>query len=219
VGFAVRSARITTGNSSPFARCTGHDADAFGAVLDDRRLAGLAAVGVLLEEVDERAERRDAAPLGSSREVHEARHVRERLLARRPDREAGVRPHRAEEARDRLRERPAIAPHVQLAQQREPVGHLGQLGRQFGRRRAERMERRQAIRVPVRRAVREELPVAERHERPAERREDRERVVGTLDRRERGAERREPPRACGTSCRRRARAGAGALRARARTAA
>ena len=108
-----------------------HDADAFGAVLDDRRLAGLAAVGVLLEKIDEGPERRDAPPLGAPREVHEARHVRERLLAGRPDREARVRAHGAEEARDRLCEGPAIPPHVQLAQQGEPVGDLGQLRRWF----------------------------------------------------------------------------------------
>src|SRR5439155_22402077 len=81
-----------------------HDAHALGAFLDDRRVRLSTAPRVVLELVDERAERGRTAGLEATREVDHPQYVRERLLAGRPHGEPGVRARDREQARDRVRD-------------------------------------------------------------------------------------------------------------------
>ena len=154
----------------------GHDAHAVRPVLDDRGLALLGAFGIGLELLDERAERGDPLTLGAPRQIQEAADVRQRLLSRRPDREAGMRAHGGEEASDRIGERPSISLPVQVAQQGERLGDGQQRRRRLLGQRTEGMQRAIAV------APGEQRAVVERQERPAQRGEQRELVLGTLDR-------------------------------------
>src|SRR5262249_59891428 len=69
----------------------GHHPYALGALLDDRRVARLAVLGLLGEPLDEGAEGGEAGAFAAPGEVHEARHVGECLLAGGPDRATGRR--------------------------------------------------------------------------------------------------------------------------------
>ena len=103
-----------------------HHAHALGPLLDDRRVARLAVLGLLGEPLDEGAEGRHAGALGAPGEVHQARHVGERLLARRPDGEAGVRARLGQQPSDRVGDGSPVAPAMERAQHRERLRNLGQ---------------------------------------------------------------------------------------------
>ncbi len=121
--------------------------------------------------------------LGAAREIHQPGHVGERLLSRRPVRQAGVGAGRGEQAADRVRQRMPVAAAMQLAKNRERRADLGERRRQVGGERTERVQAAEAL------AKREQRAVAEREERTAQRREHREIVLGSLDRGERVADR------------------------------
>ena len=110
------------------------------------------------------------------------KHVRQRLLTRRPQHEADVRPRGVEELRDRVAHRPIVAAAVQAAKQMQRVGHRLPL-RRHGLWHSERMQRSMMV------AILEQRLVVDREERAAQRREHRQLVVGPLDGRERAADR------------------------------
>ena len=124
----ARAARVAQHHDrelEPLGVVHGHHAHALGALLDHRRLGALAALGAVLEPVDEAAERGGAAGLEAARLLEHAQHVGQRLLAGRPDGDAGVRAGGVEEGGEGVGDRPAVAAQVQLAQERERRGHLG----------------------------------------------------------------------------------------------
>ena len=130
----VRSARITTGNSSPFALCTvisrtpSLPSSRIGASAPSARRRGP-------QLVDEAAERNAAAGLVLARELGDVQHVGERLLAGRPQDEADMRARLGEQPADRVGDRPVVAPAVQLLQQPQRVGDRRQMrGRLAGQR-------------------------------------------------------------------------------------
>ena len=99
----------------------GHDPHALGALLDDRGLARGAALRVRVEPLDEGPERRRARGLEAPRQVHHAQHVRERLLAPRPQHEGGMRAGRRQQTVDGVLHRAVIAQPVERAKERERV--------------------------------------------------------------------------------------------------
>ena len=89
--FAVMSARMTTGNSRPFGLVHGHQAHAVAALLENRRLAGLAVFGLLAQLLDESAERNPSIGFVTARELGDVKHIRQHLLAAMLERKADVR--------------------------------------------------------------------------------------------------------------------------------
>ena len=59
-----------------------------------------------------------------------AKEIGERLFTRRPQRDAGMRPHGIQQNSDGLRNRAAVASQMQLAQQLEGLGRLHRRGRE-----------------------------------------------------------------------------------------
>ena len=161
----------------------GHDAHALGALLDDGRLAFLRTLGVGLEPLDEGAERRDALPLGAPREVEQPADVGERLLAGRPDREAGVRAHGGQEAGDGVGDRATVA----LRCRSRSTASAAATGASSGGGGSGNF--RNGCRDRYRVAPGQQRTVVEREERAAQRGEHRQLVVGPLDGSERVAER------------------------------
>ena len=152
-----------------------HDADAFGPFLDHRRFRRLAPLGVRGEPVDEGAEAARAGGFESPRQLQHAQDVSQRLLSGWPHGDAGMRARRVEQARERLRDRPAVAAQMQLAEQGQGVEDL-----RF--RRAHRLgPLAQRMQPAVALAEEHERVVAQGEERPLERGEYRQLVVGPLD--------------------------------------
>src|SRR5207237_10335526 len=98
-----------------------HHAHAFGSLLDDRRLAGIAALRRCREPIDKAAKRGRAATLKTPREVEHSQRVRERLLPGVTHREPRMRAGRIEQAPERVGDRPPVAEAVQLAEDDERV--------------------------------------------------------------------------------------------------
>ena len=169
----------------------GHHPHAFGPLLDDRRFVDLSALGILLDAFDECAER-GCASLEVPRHVDQPLTVRERLLAGRPEGDAGMGADGLEQHGDGLGDGPAVAPHVEPAQQLQRVGDLGARGIKCcavdGSHRIQVPDRERAVAIDLL-PKREQRLVAQREERAAQRRKDLELVIGPLDRRERVAQR------------------------------
>ena len=122
-----------------------------------------------------------------ARQLDDAQHVGERLLAGRRRMNAACARVAVEQRGDRVRDRAQVAPAVQLAEHASAVGdrRAGARDRLVRRRRA---GTRNGCRRADALAVREQRLVAEREERAAQRAVDRELVVRPLDRGERGAQ-------------------------------
>ena len=111
---------MTTGNSSPLARCTvmmrtpSVPSSTTGASPLSSRSARASS-----SSTKPRNERRAAPRLVAPRHIHQAHHVGQRLLAGRPDRERRVRARRGEQARDGVGDRPAIASAMSSRSTRE----------------------------------------------------------------------------------------------------
>ena len=161
-----------------------HDTHAFGALLDHRRLAGLFALGALLEVLDKAAHRGGAAHrLVAPRHVHQTHHVGQRLIPGRPDGEAGVSASGGEQSRNRVGDGTAVAPAMESADHGEGRGDFLEWRGQVVRQPMKRIEAAEGF------AKAQQGAVGEREERAVQRREDREFVVGPLDCGERVADR------------------------------
>ncbi len=180
------SARITTGNSSPFARCTVmmRTPSVPSSTIGASPVLGALRVG--LELLDEGAERGDALALRAPRQVEQAADVRQRLLARRPDGEPRVRAHGGEESarscrRTGRRLRWRCRSRSTASASATGAGCAGgRLRRQLrGRDASDRWRSRQASSAPSSSAKNG----------PRSGREERQLVVGPLDREERVAQR------------------------------
>ena len=101
----------------------GHHPHTLGALLDDRSLVGLAALGIRLELLDEGAEG-GSASLEMPRHVDQPLAVGERLLAGRPERDAGMCAHGLQQHGDGLSDRAVVAPDVKPPQELQRVGDL-----------------------------------------------------------------------------------------------
>ena len=122
VACAVGSTRMTTGNSRPLALCT----VMIRTPSVPSSTTGASAAPPRSASSSRRATnaRNDVAPvaLEAARHVEHAEHVRERLLARRPDRDAGVRARRLEQPRDTCRRWAGGCGRRAGAEDRERVG-------------------------------------------------------------------------------------------------
>ena len=182
---------MTIGNSSPFALCT---VIMRTPSLPSSRIGASAACAVsaaLAQLVDEPAERQAAGRLVLARELRDVQHVGERLLAGAAQHDPDMRARRVEQILDRFRDRPIVAPPMQLLQDaqgsrrselRDATG--GRAGRSVGA----RSESRNGWKTAEALLPLEQLLVADREQRAAQRREHRQLVVRPLDRGERRAE-------------------------------
>ena len=206
VSLAVMSARITTGNSSPLARWTVmmRTPSVPSSTIGASPTSPLSASSLSRSTND--AERADAAALRAAREVEQAGDVRERLLARRPDREArrgrasrraGGRSCRRSGRRLRSRWRSRSTASASPTSRTASPASAG-IGRS-------------GCSAPMASWKASERRVGQGEERPAERGEHRQLVLRPLDRRERVADRLDLLAAVEASCRRPADAGSARL--------
>ena len=100
----------------------GHHPNAFGALLDDRRVFGLPGFCVGIHALHEGAERGRAALFEPPRQVDHPQAVGQRLLASWPHRNARMRPNRVQQHQYRLCDWAAVASHMEAAQQSERIG-------------------------------------------------------------------------------------------------
>ena len=165
----------------PLGLVHGHQANAVGALLENRRLRRLRAIGRLPQLVDEPSEREAALGFVLARELGDLQHVGQHLLAAAPQHEAGVRAGASISRPMVSATGPVVSSRSARAVRRAPrppapgardvVGHI--VGTE----------------AVSERVLREQLLFAEREERPAQRGEHRQRVVGPLDGGERGPQR------------------------------
>ena len=159
----------------------GHDTHSVTPFLENRRLAGDAVSGVLAQPLDEAAERNAAGlfvPAGHFRDVQ---HVRERLLARRAQRESSVGARRYQETRDCFGHRNVVAGTVQRPQEPQHRGNELELLRHFPLGNPERMQPAEPVPVLQQRRI------GDCEQGSSEGGEDRELIVRPLDRRECGS--------------------------------
>ena len=112
LGGSAGIAQDDHGKLQPLGLVHAHDAHAFGAFLHHRRFRRVAAFRVGRQPIDEGPEAARARRLEPAREIQHAQDVGQGLLSGGPDGDAGVRPGRVQEPRERLRDGPPVPAQV-----------------------------------------------------------------------------------------------------------
>ena len=183
----VASARITTGNSRPFALWT---VIIRTPSLPSSRIGASAAWAVSAAARSSSTKPRNEMPpprLVLPCQFCDVQHVRERLFARRSQHEADVRARRVQQLVNGLGNRHVVAAAVQRLQQ--TAARRRSVRDATDRRRGIRNGWKHQSRPRGRLLPLEQLLVTNREQRSAQRRKHRQLVVRPLDRRERGADR------------------------------
>ena len=193
----VRSARMTTGNSSPFALCTVISRTPSLPSSTNRRFGRVGRVGRLAQLVDEAAERNAAAGLVLARQLGDVQDVGQHLLAGRPQHEADVRARQREQPADRVGDRDdrcGRGAAAAAARSASAIGSRCDVGSPVSANFSPELPpsssgTRNGWKAPKRWRNSSSVLVVDREERSLQRREHRQLVVGPFDGGERRANR------------------------------